>query len=85
MTEYKEPSWRPPLKATEWLTVADIAIFLHVRPDTVRRWIRKEKLAAKFFGGRTGYRISGVDLQEFLLPAAAAPKKDAGREGLRIS
>ncbi|MEX0799583.1 MAG: helix-turn-helix domain-containing protein [Dehalococcoidia bacterium] len=39
---------------------------LRVREDTVRRWIRQGKLAAKFIGGRSGYRISGDELLKFL-------------------
>ena len=50
----------------EWLTVRDVAGLLHVGEETVRRWVRKERVRAKFFGGRTGYRIGRADLEVFL-------------------
>ena len=56
----------PLLTRAEWLTVRDIAALLHVGEDTVRRWIRAKKIEAKFFGGRTGYRIRNANLQVFL-------------------
>ena len=55
-----------PMSHTEWLRVRDIALLLHVREGTVRKWIRTEGLDARFFGGRTGYRVNEVDLREFL-------------------
>ncbi len=51
---------------SEWLTVRDIADLLFVGEETVRRWIRTERINAKFFGGRTGYRIRRSDLKVFL-------------------
>jgi excisionase family DNA binding protein len=63
-----------PISRTEWLTVRDIAVLLHVREGTVRRWIRRERLDARFFGGRTGYRVKEGDLEDFLR------QKSAGRD-----
>ena len=57
---------RSPTSSTEWLTVRDIAVLLRVSEGTVRRWIRAGRLKAKFFGGRSGYRISDHDLEGFL-------------------
>ena len=64
----------PLLTRAEWLTVRDIAALLHVREDTVRRWIRGKRIEAKFFGGRTGYRIRNADLHVFL--ATTSRSKD---------
>jgi excisionase family DNA binding protein len=50
----------------EWLTVRDIAVLLRVRESTVRHWIRKERLGAKFLGGRAGYRVKDENLEKFL-------------------
>ena len=55
-----------PVTRAEWLTVRDIAVLLRVSEGTVRRWIRAGRLKAKFFGGRSGYRINGRDLEVFL-------------------
>ncbi len=66
MTESGEPGQRPRVRRTDWLTVREVAQLLHVKEDTVRRWIRQESLAATFFGGRTGYRIRRADLRKFL-------------------
>jgi len=61
--------------------VRDIAVLLHVTPTTVRRWIRRGHLSAKFFGGRTGYRIGRDGLQEFLdRPAVRADRKNGDGE-----
>ena len=58
--------------ASEWLTVHDVAGLLHVGEETVRRWIRMGKMEAKFFGGRTGYRITRTDLDSFLRSLVSA-------------
>ncbi len=58
---------------TEWLTVRDVAVLLRVGEGTVRRWIRAERLKAKFFGGRIGYRISDRDLETFLANGGPNP------------
>jgi excisionase family DNA binding protein len=61
--------------------VRDIAILLHVNPATVRRWIQKGQLSAKFFGGRAGYRIERAHLKEFLgRPAVRRNRKNGDRE-----
>ena len=57
---------RPQTSRIEWLRVRDIAVLLHVSEGTIRRWIRTGRLKAKFFGGRTGYRISDSALEIFL-------------------
>ncbi len=48
------------------LTVTEVADFLQVDEQTVRRWIRDGRLAAHRFGGKAGYRIERADLQAFL-------------------
>ncbi len=49
-----------------WFTVAEIAARLRVHEQTVRRWIKDGRLKAKGLGGRTGYRVRQVDLNDFL-------------------
>lgn len=61
------------ISRTEWLTVRDIAVLLRVSEGTVRRWIRKGRLKARFFGGRSGYRISDHELEAFLANGDPAP------------
>ena len=75
MAESGEPGQRPRVRRTDWLTVRDVSHLLRVKEDTVRRWIRQQRLTATFFGGRTGYRIRRTDLQKFL--------RDSARPGLR--
>lgn len=49
-----------------WMTVPEVAVFLRVNVETVRRWIRSGDLAAVLLGGsRTGYRIHSSDLEKF--------------------
>ena len=77
MAESGEPGQRPRVRRTNWLTVRDVAQLLHVKEDTVRRWIRQERLTATFFGGRTGYRIRRADLQKFLRDSARPGQRQA--------
>jgi len=55
-----------------WLTVNDVAARLQVDEQTVRRWIRAGKLAARNLGGKAGYRIRPGDLAAYMdaLPGA---------------
>ena len=51
----------------EWLTVEEVAEKLKVNEETVRRWIRANKLQVLDLGGqRAGYRIRRRDAEEFL-------------------
>lgn len=45
-------------------TTKDIASQLHVKPTTVRRWIKDGKLIAKRIGG--GLRITHEDYRKFV-------------------
>ena len=72
----------PPRIRGTWLTVRDVAAVLHVSEDTVRRWIRSERMEAKFFGGRAGYRVRRADLQKFLRHSAERPDTRRRKAGL---
>jgi len=51
----------------DWLTVDEVAEKLKVNEETVRRWIRANKLQVLDLGGqRAGYRIRRQDAEEFL-------------------
>jgi excisionase family DNA binding protein len=51
----------------DWLTVEEVAEKLKVNEETVRRWIRANKLQVLDLGGqRAGYRIRRQDAEEFL-------------------
>lgn len=47
-------------------SVYQVADQLGVNAETVRRWIRKEELAALLFPGTIGYRVRSSALQDFL-------------------
>lgn len=66
---------RARVKRTEWLTVRDIAFLVHVSEDTVRRWIRKEKLGAKDLGVEP-VTVSGGLISRNSCGVAHAPKAD---------
>lgn len=52
---------------SNWLTVTDVAEFLQVTEETVRRWIRRSELPALNLGGpRAGYRVYPSDLERFI-------------------
>ena len=69
-----------------WLSVAEIADQLRVDEQTVRRWIRGGRLAARRLGSKAGYRIRPSDLQAFLdsldvtEPTQAAARERERRE-----
>jgi len=50
--------------STQWLSVEDIAKELNVSIETVRNWIRKNKLIAYRVG--RDYRIKRTDYEKFL-------------------
>lgn len=61
------------VNATEeqsFLTPQEVSNLLHVSVQTVRRWIREEKLPAYRVGPRM-WRIRAVDLDEWLQRSAA--------------
>jgi excisionase family DNA binding protein/PAS domain S-box-containing protein len=50
-----------------WYTVEEVAEFLQVTEETVRRWIRRGELPALNLGGpRAGYRVYPTDLERFI-------------------
>ena len=51
--------------AEEMLTIKQVAAELQLHPDTIRRFIREEKLKATKVGG-TSIRIKRSDLNAFL-------------------
>ena len=61
------------------LTVTEVADFLHVDDQTVRRWIRDGRLAAHRFGGKAGYRIQRADLQDFLARTRDGGEAEEGK------
>ena len=51
----------------EWMTVAEVAEYLRVTQETVRRWIRAGSLPALELGSRRGgYRIRSSDVDRFV-------------------
>jgi excisionase family DNA binding protein len=51
----------------DWWTVEQVAAYLQVNPETVRRWIRQGELAVLDLGGpKTGYRIRRDALDTFI-------------------
>lgn len=50
--------------STQWLSVDDIAKELNVSIETVRNWIRKNRLIAYRVG--RDYRIKRIDYEKFL-------------------
>jgi len=58
------PKKRGGTMSTQWLSVEDIAKELNVNIETVRNWIRKNKLIAYRVG--RDYRIKRSDYDKFL-------------------
>lgn len=49
-----------------YFTVEEIAERVKVTPATVRRWLREGAMRGHNFGGRTGWRITEKDVNDFL-------------------
>ena len=63
--------------SNQQLTVEEVAEELRVHPETVRQWIRDGELDA-FDTGR-GYRISRVDLDDFIQKRKTSKRQKKGR------
>ena len=50
----------------QWLTVAQAAEILQVHPETLREWLRAERIRGTLLSRRAGYRIRASDLEAFL-------------------
>ncbi len=50
----------------EYLTIKEIAQKMAVAEETVRRWIRDNKLEGEDLGGRIGYRVTTQSFEKFL-------------------
>ena len=61
-----------------WLTVQEVADYLKVTQETVRRWIRGGALPVLDLGGqKTGYRILRSELERFLAERYGLVGKEA--------
>jgi excisionase family DNA binding protein len=49
------------------LSVTDVAARLRVTEETVREWLRTDRLQGYNFGGRTGWRIPAREVDALLL------------------
>jgi excisionase family DNA binding protein len=64
--------------AETWMTVRDVADYLKVHEETVRRWIRDGELPVLDLGGqKTGYRIRRDALDRFIAERYGPVGKDA--------
>jgi excisionase family DNA binding protein len=62
------------------LSVAEVAEWLHVGAETVRRYLRAGRLRGVLLGGRgSAYRIPEAEVRRFL-SAGSSPEADVGKE-----
>ena len=61
----------------DWLTVAQVAAWLQVHEETVRRWIREGHLPVLNLGKKAGYRLRPADLDAFIAARYGPVGKDA--------
>jgi excisionase family DNA binding protein len=57
-----------------WLTVAQAAEILQVHPETLREWLRADRIPATLLSRRAGYRIRASDLETFLSGGVSATR-----------
>lgn len=57
----------PAFPAREVLTVEQIADYLQVHPETVRRWLRDRQLIGMNLSGKSGWRVRRTELERFML------------------
>ena len=50
----------------DWKTVGQVAEWLQVSEETVRRWLRNEQLKGHNLGGNIGWRIDPDDVDAFV-------------------
>jgi len=61
------------------LTVEQVAEYLGMHPETIRRWLREKTLRGFLPGGkRSGYRIRQSDLDRFLAARGGAAELREG-------
>jgi excisionase family DNA binding protein len=65
-------SWESVMVSEKWLTVAQAADILQIHPETLREWLRSERIPATLLSRRAGYRIRASDLEAFLSGGASA-------------
>lgn len=76
------------MTAERWWTANEIADYLRVHVQTVRRWLRTGRLTAQSFGGKTGYRVRDADLRAFLRTTGQHPdaaESEPDEQGVRWS
>lgn len=49
-----------------WLTVDEAAAQIKVHPETIRRWLRDQKVVGVLISRAGGYRIKQSDLDQFM-------------------
>lgn len=55
------------MSSEKLLTVPEVALRLRVHPETIRRWLRTQKLSGFRVGeDRAGWRVPEVDLAKFI-------------------
>jgi excisionase family DNA binding protein len=60
--------------AEQLLTVNEVAAQLRIKPETVRRWLRADKIRGALPGGdKMGYRIAGSEVTRLLSTTGRAP------------
>jgi excisionase family DNA binding protein len=54
------------VQESELLTVEQVAEYLKVHPETVRKWLRAGEMAGINLGGAAGWRVTPSDLEKFV-------------------
>lgn len=61
----------------DWMTVQQVAAYMQLHEETVRRWIREGELPVLDLGKKAGYRIKPDDLDAFIAARYGPQGKDA--------
>jgi excisionase family DNA binding protein len=67
----------------EYYTIGQVAEKFGVSEETVRRWIRSEKIKAEYLGGANGYKISAEAIEEFIKENPKWAWVSVGTEAMR--
>lgn len=54
------------MEGGEMLTVQQVAEYLQVHPETVRKWLRERRMRGVNVGGKGGWRVRRGDLERFI-------------------
>lgn len=64
----------------EWLTAAEVAELIRVRPETVKRWLRAGELRGSILSDSAGWRVKRSEVERFMKEKETGGPGEAGTD-----